>query len=168
MLSLARRLVDFLVDAAAAIAALALVVLMGVVVVDVIGRFFGSPLRGAQDIVKMTFIFIVFGGMAFCDRIGGHVAVDLFESKFPKRLNHGFSIFAALLGAVIFGLIAWQIWEASKISLMLNSATNILKLPRAPFQYCIIAFAILTSAAMLFKAVFLRAERADSAEKETS
>lgn len=158
MLSLARRVVDFLVDAAAAVAALALVVLMGVVVVDVIGRFFGSPLRGAQDIVKMSFIFIVFGGMAFCDRIGGHIAVDLFEAVFPRTLNAWFSVLGALVGAVIFALIAWQVWEASKISIMLNSATNILKLPRVPFQYCIIAFAVLTSVSMALRALLMRIE----------
>lgn len=166
MLNLARRVVDRLVDAAAAVAALALVVLMVVVVVDVIGRFFGSPLRGAQDIVKMAFIFIVFGGMAFCDRIGGHVAVDLLEDKFPKTLNFWFSVFAALVGAVIFALIAWQVWEASKISIMLNSATNILKLPRVPFQYCIIAFAVLTSASMALRALLMRFEDAGHSSLE--
>jgi TRAP-type C4-dicarboxylate transport system permease small subunit len=158
MLSLARRVVDFLVDAAAAIAAIALVAMMCVVVVDVIGRFFGSPLRGAQDIVKMSFVFVVFGGMAFCDRIGGHVAVDLFESRFPKRLNFWFTVFGALVGAVIFALIAWQVWEATKISILLNSATNILNLPRAPFQYCIVAFAVLTSVSMILRATLLRYE----------
>lgn len=165
MLNLARRVVDRLVDLAAAIAALALVVLMGVVVVDVIGRFFGSPLRGAQDIVKMSFVFVVFGGMAFCDRIGGHVAVDLFEDHFSARWNFWFSIFAALVGAVIFALIAWQMWEASKIAIMLHSATNILKLPKVPFQYCIIAFAVLTSLSMALRAVLIRIE--DSAPSTT-
>lgn len=156
MISFARRVVDRLVDGAAAIAALALIALMGVIVVDVVGRFFGSPLRGAQDIVQMAFIFVVFGGMGFCDRIGGHVAVDLFEGYFPKRLNFFFSIFAALLGALIFALIAWQLLEAIKISVMLNSATNILNIPRAPFQYCMVGFAILTSVSMLLRATLLR------------
>lgn len=160
MFSLARRLVDRLVDIAAAIAAIALVVLMCVVIVDVIGRFFGSPLRGAQDIVKMAFIFVVFGGMAFCDRIGGHVAVDLFETHFPVSWNFRFSIFAALVGAVIFALIAWQMWEASKIAIMLNSATNILNLPKVPFQYCVIAFASLTSVSMALRAALMRIEDA--------
>ena len=37
---------------------------------DVIGRALGSPLYGSQDLVTMTMIILVFGGMAICDRRG--------------------------------------------------------------------------------------------------
>jgi len=146
-------LIDKLIDLAAALGALGLVVIMAVVVVDVIGRYFGAPLYGAQDIEQMTAVFVVFGGMAYCDRQGRHVAVNLLEPVFSRRINKFLTILGNALGMVVFGLIAWYVWEASKLALMLNMATNILQLPRAPFQYALIAFSGLTAAAMALRLV---------------
>jgi len=150
-----RGAVDRLINLSAALGALALVVIMAIVVVDVVGRYFGSPLYGAQDLQQMTAVFIVFGGMAYCDRQGRHIAVDLLESLFPPRINLVLTVVGNLFGAVTFALIAWYIWEASKMSTMLNMATNILQLPRAPFQYAIVAFSALTSVAMVLRFVCL-------------
>ena len=43
----------------------ALLVIVGVVLVDIVGRHFGAPLYRAQDIVQMAAVFVVFGGMGF-------------------------------------------------------------------------------------------------------
>lgn len=147
----ARRVADVLADASVAIGGAALVAAGAIIVVDVVGRVFGEPLRGAQDLAQMALVLIVFGGMAFCDRVGGHVSVDLFETSFSARANLWFAAFANALGALIFILIAVEIWESSKISRMLNLATNILKLPKAPFQYAVAAFCVITALGMLVR-----------------
>lgn len=151
MFSRLRWAVDKLIDLAAVLGALGLLGIMAVVVIDVIGRYFGAPLYGAQDIVETAAVFVVFGGMAFCDRQGRHVSVDLLEPYFPPWLNHLLSLLGNAVGAVIFALIAWYLWEASKLSVMLNMATNILQIPRAPFQYAMSAFASLTALAMALR-----------------
>jgi TRAP-type C4-dicarboxylate transport system permease small subunit len=148
---IAKRVADFLADASVAVGGAALVAAGAIIVVDVVGRVFGAPLRGAQDLAQMALVLIVFGGMAFCDRIGGHVSVDLFETSFSVRANLWFAAFANGLGALIFSLIAFEIWESSKISQMLNLATNILKLPKAPFQYAVAAFCVITALGMLVR-----------------
>ncbi len=155
MLTLLRGAADRLIDLSAALGAFALVVIMGVVVVDVIGRYFGAPLYGAQDIQQMTAVFVVFGGMAYCDRQGRHIVVDLLKPVFSRRINFILTILGNVFGVVIFALIAWYMWEASKFAEMLNLATNILQLPRVPFQYAIAAFSALTSAAMVLRLVEL-------------
>ena len=99
----------------------------------------------------MTAVFVVFGGMAYCGRQGRNITVDLLEPVFSRRVNLVLTILGNVFGAIIFGLIAWYVWEASKLSAMLNSATNILQLPRVPFQYAIVAFSALTSAAMVLR-----------------
>lgn len=152
-LGIARRVADLLADASVAVGGAALVAAGAVIVIDVVGRVFGAPLRGAQDLSQMALVLIVFGGMAFCDRIGGHVSVDLFETSFSARANSWFAAFANALGALIFFLIAVEIWESSKISQMLNLATNILKLPKAPFQYAVAVFCIITALGMLVRMV---------------
>jgi TRAP-type C4-dicarboxylate transport system permease small subunit len=146
-----RRAVDRLIDLSAALGALALIVIAAIVVIDVVGRYFGAPLHGAMDIQQMAAVFVVFGGMAYCDRQGRHIVVDLLEPLFPKMVNRLLATLGTALGALVFALIAWHVWEASKLSIMLNLATNILQLPRAPFQYVLVAFSALTSITMALR-----------------
>jgi TRAP-type C4-dicarboxylate transport system permease small subunit len=157
---LLQRAVDGLVTLSAVAGSVALIVIVATVLVDVAGRYFGSPLYGAQDIVQMASVFVVFGGMAFCERRGGHIQVDLLERAFSDRTNRVLLVVGCVAGAVVFALIAWRMWEASKLARMLNMATNILGLPRAPFQYAVIALSGVASAGLALKAVVLARGRA--------
>lgn len=146
---------DGLIGLSAAIGTAGLVLEVVVILIDVIGRYFHAPLRGAQDISQMTMVIIVFGGMALCDKVGGHVSVDLFERVFPEWMNRLIDIIAALLGAVIFLTLAWSIYESAKLSLMLNLATNIIQMPKAYFQWALAAFAIVTALGMALRVLEL-------------
>ncbi|HEU0222746.1 MAG TPA: TRAP transporter small permease subunit, partial [Paracoccaceae bacterium] len=98
---------------------------------------------------------VVFGGMALCDKLGGHIAVDVFERSFPPRLIRLTELAGALLGALVFAGIAWTIYESAKISLMLNLATNVIGLPKVYFQWAVCVFAAVTALAMLLRALDL-------------
>lgn len=150
-----RDLADRLIGLSASIGAIGLFIEVAVILIDVIGRAFGSPLYGSQDLVTMTMVLVVFGGMALCDRIGGHIAVDVLERKFPDALNRLIDILSALLGAVIFGFIAYAIWDSSKISVMLNLNTNLLNLPKAWFQWALAAFSVVAAIGLLLRAAEL-------------
>lgn len=155
MLITVRKLADGLISLSAAIGALGLIFIMLVILVDVIGRAFGSPMYGSQDVITMSMTVVVFGAMAICDRTGGHIAVDLFERAYPELLNRVIDIVAALLGAVIFVGIAYAVNESAKLSAMLNLSTNLLRWPKAWFQNGLSVFALLTAAGMLLRALEL-------------
>lgn len=65
------RLTDGLMTLSAFVGPAGLIFVTGVIVADVVGRNMGLPLYGAQDLVTMTMVLIVFRGMALCDRTGG-------------------------------------------------------------------------------------------------
>lgn len=132
-----------------------LLIVVLVTLTDIIGRYFNAPLRGAQDISQMAMVIIVFGGMAICDRVGGHIAVDLFEKSFPAWLNRASDVLSVLLGAAIFLGIAWTVWESAALSRMLNLATNIIYLPKAWFQYAVVVMCLITAVGMLLRAVYI-------------
>jgi len=146
---------DRLIGLSATIGALGLLVEVAVILTDVIGRAFGYPLYGSQDMITMAMVILVFGGMAMCDRDGGHIAVDIFEPRYPSWLNRFIDIFAAALGAIIFVFIAWAILESAKLSVMLNLSTNLLRLPKAWFQWGLAGLSIVTALGMLLRAVEL-------------
>ncbi|WP_010139845.1 TRAP transporter small permease [Oceanicola sp. S124] len=167
MLASLRKIADGLISLSAFVGTLGLIFVTLVVLVDVVGRTFGAPLNGGQDYTQMGMVIIVFGGMALCDKLGGHVSVDIFEARFPDRLNHVMDIFAALLGAAIFVGIAYTVYESSKLSQMLKLSTNIVNLPKWYFQWALSVLALVTAFGMLLRAIELTlGGRRARAEKE--
>ena len=161
MIAHLRSWADRLIDQSATIGALSLLVEVAVILTDVTGRAFGNPLYGSHDMITMTMVILVFGGIAMCDRDGGHIAVDIFEPRYPAWLNRYIDIFAATLGAVIFVFIAWAILESAKLSMMLNLSTNLLRLPKAWFQWGLAGMSIVTAFSMLLRAIELALSRRD-------
>ena len=155
MLSFLRKVADGLIGLSATIGSLGLIFEVVLILTDVVVRFFGAPLLGAQDLSQMAMTLVVFGGMALCDKLGGHIAIDILEPYYPQWLNYWADIVAAFLGSVIFACLAWTIYESSKISEMLNLATNIIGLPKNYFQWAISVFSVITALAMLLKGIEL-------------
>ncbi|POF30891.1 TRAP transporter small permease [Roseibium marinum] len=153
MLSAINKLADRLIGLSAVLGSIGLIVEVMVILVDVTGRYFGKPLTGAQDISQMTMVIIVFGGMALCDKLGGHISVDIFEYFFPPRVLWLGDVIAPLLGGVIFCGIAWTVWESAALSRMLNLATNIIYLPKAWFQYVVVVLSAITAFGMFTRAL---------------
>ncbi len=155
MLPTLQKLTDRLVGLSAIVGTLGLLFVVGVIVVDVVGRNFGKPLYGSQDLITMTMVLIVFGGMALCDRKDGHIVVDIFEKTFSARLNRMIDIGSALLGSTVFLLIAYTVFQSAKLSKMLNLSTNLLKLPTAWFQYALCVLSVVGALAMILRALTL-------------
>lgn len=160
MLSGIQRVVGFLVSAAALLGGAALVFLVGVICVDVVGRFFGSPLYGSRDLVQMGAVLVIFGGMAYADRREGHIQVDILANAFSPAMNRWLLVLGYLFGAVVFGLIAWQLWVSAGLSQMMRSTYNLVTVPRAWFQYSIAALSVVAAAQMLLRAAALASGRA--------
>jgi TRAP-type C4-dicarboxylate transport system permease small subunit len=156
-----RNITDRLIGLCAFSAGLGLLTVVAVILADVVGRAFGAPVMGARDVSEMTMVIVVFGGMALCDRSGGHIVMDLFERHYPPAVNRWIDIIAALLGAVIFAAIAWTVWESAGISRMLNLSTNLLNLPKAWFQWALAGFAVVTALALALRALELALGRPD-------
>lgn len=145
------RWADRLTSLSALVGTIGLLAEVAVILVDVVGRYFGAPLIGAQDISEMALVLVVFGGMALCDKLGGHIAVDILERVLPPRVIWLGDVLSLVLGTTIFGAIAWTIWESAALSRMLNLATNIVYLPKAWFQYAVVAMAVVTAFGMLVR-----------------
>lgn len=156
-----RAVLDRVIGLSVLLGAAGLLVALGTIAVDVVGRFFGHPLYGARDIVQMAGVFVVFGGMAYAHQQGAHITVDLLESRFSPAMNRILLIAGNLAGAVVFGLIAWQLWKAVALAQMLRQSTNLLYIPRAPFLYAMTGFSVLTLMSMLLAALDLALGRTD-------
>lgn len=150
-----RKVADRLISLSAIIGSAGLLVEMCIILAEVVMRALGSPIYGSQDLITMTMVIVVFGGMAICDRKGGHISIDMFERNMSASVNRYVDAFSALLGAIIFAAIAWTVYDSSKLSVMLNLSTNLLNLPKSWFQIALSVFALITALGMALRALEL-------------
>ncbi|MBV7410939.1 TRAP transporter small permease [Maritimibacter sp. DP1N21-5] len=158
MLATVNKGADWLIRLSALLGTIGLLVAVTVILVDVVGRFFGSPLTGAQDMTQMAMVLIVFGGMALCDKIGGHVNVDLFEGMMPRWLIWAGDFASALIGMIIFAGIAWTTWtsvQLMRFQLGVIQKTNIIDLQFDWFKGFIIVASIITALGMFLRLITL-------------
>lgn len=147
-------LLDRLIGLSTALAALTLLFVAALILADVIGRnLLGQPITGTRDIVQMALIVIIFGALAICDRSNANISVDILESVFPEQLNLWLNVAGRILGTVIFLIIAIRMIQNTEISRLLNQSTNMLNIPKAPFEYLIAGFSLLTALSMLFSSI---------------
>jgi len=93
------------------IAALAVVVMMLVVVVDVFLRFaFNIPVQGAYDVVSMSLLVMVFFGMAPVVAQRGEIVIDLVDGILPKQAVGILKIIASIGTLIFFLFLGWSMF----------------------------------------------------------
>jgi len=87
-----------------------LALMMFHVALDVFARFlFNRPLTGTLETVSFYYmVFAVFLPLAFVERSGEHIRVDLFTQMMPHALQLLLYIFACILGLIFFGMLTYQ------------------------------------------------------------
>jgi TRAP-type mannitol/chloroaromatic compound transport system permease small subunit len=89
-----------------AIAGIAIMFLMFFAVYQVLGRkVFNAPIFGYIDWVEQIMILFAFLGAAYCQRLGGHVRMELFITNFRGRLLWLVEVFGVVVGLAIISVL---------------------------------------------------------------
>jgi TRAP-type C4-dicarboxylate transport system permease small subunit len=82
--------------------------LMWLTMAEVLGRrLLNSPIPGAIDYIEIGMAAFAFMGAAYCQRLGGHVRMDLLINSLRARLLWIVETFAILVAVVYIGIIVW-------------------------------------------------------------
>lgn len=110
--------------------------LMGLTVVDVIGRYlFNAPLVGATELTELLLAAVIFLGLPAVALAEEHVTVDLVTDRMPPRLQPWRLALAGLFSAVVLAVVTWRIWIYAGQIGSYGGATNSLRIPIAPLGY---------------------------------
>jgi TRAP-type C4-dicarboxylate transport system permease small subunit len=108
-------------------------VLMLIGVVHVLGRkFFNMPIFGYIDIVEIMMAFMVFMAIAYTERLGGHIRMELFVNKLQGRWLAAFELIGVVLGLGIIGLLTYHSWGHAVRAYQLGDSTIDAQLPLWP------------------------------------
>ena len=81
-------------------------------VVQVIGRsFFNQPVRGYVDIVEIAITVFAFLAIAYCQRLAGHVRMEIIIGRFKGRVLWITEVFGTCIALAIVVILMYYGWE---------------------------------------------------------
>lgn len=102
---------------------MALAVIMVVVVSDVTMRYaLRSPLGWSYDLIG-TYLMVCVFFFALSDTLHhhGHIAIDIFSPRLPRRLVHVSLAVGYGASALLLAMIAWQAWYRTSVAWNANN-----------------------------------------------
>ena len=85
--------------------------LMVLAVVSVSGRnFFNAPVPGYVDYIEQAMPLIAFMGVAYTQRDGGHIRMDMLVGALKGRLLYAVELITTLLILILMVLLVWGTW----------------------------------------------------------
>ena len=129
----------------ALVSGLGIFALMLLGVAHVLGRkFFNMPIVGYIDIVEIMMAFMVFLGIAYTERLGGHIRMELFVAFLKGRWLALFEIVGVVLGLAIVAVLLVYSWDHAMRALYLGDSTIDAQIPLWPSKIIVpIALAML-------------------------
>lgn len=109
--------------------------LLALVLFDVVMRYaLRLPFLGAYEMTELAMVLIVFLALPYCAATGGHVAVDLLAPLLDRPGLRWLTAVIHLAGAALMAIIAWQATLYAIVSGQRGEATNMMRIPKFPFE----------------------------------
>lgn len=99
------------------IAAIAIVGLMVLGVMQIgLRSIFNSPIEGYIDLVELSMAFLAFLGAAYCQRLGGHIRMEILIGRLHGRALWAAEAAGTLVALLIIAVLIWygtgHFWRA--------------------------------------------------------
>jgi TRAP-type C4-dicarboxylate transport system permease small subunit len=129
-----------------------LLLLMLFTVTDVVLRYlFNAPLRSVFEFTEFAMALIVFLAIAYTGWTGSHIAVDVFEKWLDRPALRFLPALLALIGAVLFAIIAWR--ATLETMSTFGQFSNMLRWPHYPFRFTVAFGSAMLALVLLIQAV---------------
>lgn len=104
------RVLDLIARTMKIVAAVLLFMLSIFILVEVLARSVNIPITGLKEIVANSIVIIAFLQLPYTIRIGGMLRAEVMESLIGPRSAEFILRIAYVLGALLFGLVAYAGW----------------------------------------------------------
>lgn len=75
---------------------------------DVVGRLFKYPIFGTVELVSFMGAIAIACSLPFTHQEKGHIGVELFTRKLPRKVRYILELCTELLSLVLFILVSWR------------------------------------------------------------
>jgi TRAP-type C4-dicarboxylate transport system permease small subunit len=108
---------------------------------------------GGFEMTELAMVIIVALGLPYCAALGGHVSVDLFAKVLERPRWRWVNALVHFAGALLLGVVAWRTTLYALGSYRWGDATNMMAIPKFPFQLVTALGAALFAAVLLGLAI---------------
>jgi C4-dicarboxylate transporter DctQ subunit len=114
-------------------------------IAQVLGRqLFNAPISGYIDFVELSMATFAFLGVAYCQRLGGHVRMEMTIKAVKGRARWLLEALGTLVALFVVAVLAWYGYEHFLRAWQLGDSTIDAELPVWPSKLVVpIAFALL-------------------------
>ncbi len=139
-------------------AAMVILGLMLLAVVQVVGRsVFNQPVSGYVDLVEISMTVFAFLGLSYCQKLGGHVRMEIIIGRFKGRVFWALEVFGILVAIFIISVLMYYGWLHFLRAWEIGDSTMDIMLPLWPSKLLVpIAFAMLLVRLLIQLVGFLR------------
>lgn len=140
------------------IAGVAIFILMLVAVVQVVGRtVFNTAIYGYIDYIEESTAIFAFIGIAYCQKVGGHIRMEILLTVMPRRLLWWVETFGIVVALVVISVLVDGSYYNFLRAYELGDSTMDIQLPVWPSKLLVVvAFATLWLRLALQLAGYLR------------
>lgn len=109
-----------------------LILMVFVVILQVIFRYFGNPLSWPEEVARWTMVWVTFAGASYAFKNGGMIRVEYFVQKHfgPKVQKVINTIDMSLLG-VLFIYLTYSSVKYMQLTMKKHQAFNVTRMPYA-------------------------------------
>lgn len=127
------------------LAAFAILALMCLGIAQIVLRsVFNAPIAGYIDLVELSMASMAFLGVAYCQRLGAHIRMELFIGQLKGRALWLAESFGLIVALFIIGVLVWNGWGHFLRAYTLGDTTIDAEYPVWPSKLLVpVAFAIL-------------------------
>lgn len=146
---------------ASTLAGLAVLAIVVLITYDVAMRFFfEQPQLFVDEVASFLELFVIFGGLAFTFRTGGHVRVDLLTGRLPGRPRAWLRVASLALGIVFLVIVIWTTAQSAVTAYRYGRVSAVMLYPLwAPMALIPLGLVLLAGVMLMALGAQLRALR---------
>lgn len=131
-----------------------IIILMAVLfsVINIVGRgVFNKPFNAYFDLMGQSVPLIAFFGIAYCQRLGGHIRMDLLVGALRGRALWVFEWFTSVLTFLVVMALGYGAWLHTQRALEIGDSTEDIGMPVWPIKAAIVLMFALLSGRLLLQ-----------------
>jgi len=150
-----------LARSASTLAGVAVLAIVALITYDVAMRFFfEEPQLFVDEVASFLELFVIFGGLAYTFRTGGHVRVDLVTGRLPGRTRTWLRVTGLVLGVVFLAVVIWTTAQSALTASRYGRVSAVMLYPLwAPMALIPLGLALLAAVMLVALGAQLRALR---------
>lgn len=121
-----------------------LIIMVLIVVLQVIFRYFGNPLSWPEEVARWTMIWITFAGASYCFKNGGLIRVEFFVQKyFSKKVQNIINIANMAIMGCFFAFLGYSSFRYMLLTIRKHQVYNVTRMPYAAISFALVLGSIL-------------------------